>query len=233
VNAWYRLGWIFSRAFFALFGGLRVYGIENVPTSGAFLICANHCSLLDPPALGVCFRHEISYVAKKELHQWPVFGALLRRLSTIPIDRSRPSRQTINAITGVLATGRPLVIFPEGTRSRTGELGEAKTGIGFMARLAAVPILPAFIQNTCRWPWTFKKTSRMAIHFGSPIEAGWIAQISADKAGYRKIANEIMDRIRTQQAGATGADRSADSPTSIKTPPCAVDRSNVCPNGQI
>lgn len=233
MNAWYRLGWISSRAFFALFGGMRVFGKENMPSSGAFLICANHCSLLDPPALGVSFKHEISYLAKQELHRWPIFGALLRRLSTIPIDRSRPSRETIGAITRVLATGQPLVIFPEGTRSRTGQLGEAKVGIGFLARLVAVPVLPAYIENTSRWPWTLKRKNRMAIHYGSLIEADWIARVSANKAGYRKIANEIMDRIRTLQAGVNGADRIARHSVSIKTPPRTVDRSNVCPNGQI
>ncbi len=229
----YRLARASAQAFFFLCGGLRFFGTEHIPPAGAFFICANHCSLLDPPALGVAFKYEIGYLAKKELHELPVLRQLLPRLGTIPVDRAHPGKETVRVIMDVLTVGRPIVVFPEGTRSRTAQLGKAKAGIGFLARAAGVPVLPTYIQNTFRWPWTLKRRNRMAIHFGRPIEAEWIARVAPGKAGRQKIADEIINRIRALQQAATGADQTAEQTTTVGTPSQAVDKSNICPSGQI
>jgi len=202
----YRLGHTFYRVLFGLSGGIRIHGAEHIPQSGGFLICANHRSLLDPPAIGTVFKRAIGYLAKKELFAIPMFGKALPRVNAIPVDRDRLGKDTVKAIMHQVKSGVPVVVFPEGTRSRTGKLGEGKAGVGFLTKLVGAPVLPAYIQNTALWPRTWKKSQRMAIFFGKPIESEWIARIPRDKPGYQEIADEIIRRIRTLHKAATGAE---------------------------
>ncbi len=205
MNPLYWAGHTFYRVLFGLSGGVRVHGREHLPKNGAFLICANHCSLLDPPLIGTSMPMEIAYLAKKQLFKYPVLGSILRVVGAIPIDRSRLGRDTIRIMLRMLKAGRPMLLFPEGTRSRNGQFGEGKIGIGFLARMAGVAVVPTFIQNTWRWPRTWGRHHRIAVHFGAPLPAAWMTKVSRDKDGYQKIVAEIMDRIRILQSDAIGA----------------------------
>ena len=80
----YRPGRFVCRMFFRLFGGVQVFGKEHLPAFGAFLICANHTSLLDPPAVGVACPLPVAFLAKLELFRIPVFGWLIGALQSIP-----------------------------------------------------------------------------------------------------------------------------------------------------
>lgn len=233
MNLLYRAGHTFYRVLFAFSGGVRVHGREHLPRDEAFLICANHCSLLDPPLIGTTLSVEIGYLAKKELFKYPVLASILRTVGAIPIDRSRLGRDTIRTVSRVLKTGRPMLVFPEGTRSRNGKLGEAKTGIGFLARMTGLAVVPAYIHNTRRWPRTIGRGKRIAVHFGPPLSAAWMAKVARDKAGYQKIADEIVDRIRIMQPDAIGVGNAGDQPGSVQTPRRTVDKSTICPDGQI
>ena len=193
----YRPGWLACRVFYKLFGGVRVVGRENLPPDGRFLICANHASLLDPPAVGLAFRSPIGYLAKKELFSIPLFGPLLRTVGAIPVDRSRLGKGTLDAIAYLLNTGIPVLVFPEGTRSRTGRLGRGKAGVGLLAREMAVPLVPTYVHGTRYWPRTWKKANRICVDFGLPIPAEWVAETAADKTGYQGIADRLMSEIQT------------------------------------
>jgi 1-acyl-sn-glycerol-3-phosphate acyltransferase len=233
VNLLYRAGHSLYRVLFRVTGGVRVYGRECLPTTGAYLICANHCSLLDPPLIGSTFSREIGYLAKKELFKYPVLSSVLRAVGAVPVNRTRLGRDTVNSMVQTLKTGRPMVFFPEGTRSRTGKLGSAKLGVGFLARLTGVDAVPAFIRNTGRWPFTLRREYHISVHFGPPVSAEWMAKVPKDKAGYQKIADEIMDRIRILQSGAAGATFSTGQGMAVKPRGNEVDNSTTCPMGQI
>jgi 1-acyl-sn-glycerol-3-phosphate acyltransferase len=214
VKLLYRAGYLFYKLIVGLTGGVRVYGREHLPATGSFLICANHCSLLDPPLVGVSIGREIGYVAKEELFKYPILRSILHRVNAIPVNRARLSRETIKAILNKLKTGRPVVLFPEGTRSRDGRLGRGKTGIGLLARLAGTPVVPALIENTRRWPRTYRRQHRLAVRFGPPLPPEWMTKVSRNRDGYRKIVDEIMARIRILHPDAGSA-------------PCAAGRSNA------
>lgn len=231
----YRLSRAVCRLVLDLGGGVRVFGTEHIPKSGTFLICANHSTVLDPPAMGISFGREIGFLAKKELYSNPLFGGLIRNVNAIPIDRSRLGKDTIVAIKSLLEAGLPVMVFPEGTRSRTGKMGQGKIGIGFLAREAGVPLLPAYLHNIRLWPRTWKRKNRMAVYFGPPIGPEWVAGVPAGKKGYREISDHIMERIRTLQQVAVKAGDRAGMKVGVASTARrhAAEKSTICPKGQI
>ena len=186
----------------ALFIFLKVYckmktsGVGNVPRKGGVIIASNHIAGGDPPFVGGGIKRESYFLAKKELFKNFFLRNLIGSLNSIPVDRSVLDQRAIDAAERALRNGNVLILFPEGTRSRTGELGKGKPGIGLLARRVVVPIVPAYIRNSkgfLRLPFTGR---RLLIEYGSPIEAAWIASVPDTKDGYRQIAEEVMRRIR-------------------------------------
>lgn len=135
-----------ARAFAEVFSTLEVEGWENLPT-GACLFAANHESMLDPPLVGSCLPREIAFIARKSLFDNAVFGAVIRACHAIPLDRGEADIGAIRAALGALAEGRGLLIFPEGTRSQDGTIGEAKAGAGLLACRSGVPVVPVRIRG--------------------------------------------------------------------------------------
>ncbi len=225
MNLLFLLGYSIAWSFFWLSGGLRVIGREYVPRDGGFLVCANHQSQLDPPAIGVALKADIGYVAKKELFANPVFGFIIRRLGAIAIDRTRLRRETIDGLRRTLAQGKPVLMFPEGTRSRDGEIADPKIGTGLLAHAAGAAILPACVQNTRLWPRTWKRDRRIVIRFGEPITPEWLTSIPRNREGFRQIATEIIRRIRVLQSKTPAPS----SPAKGDDGP--VEKANTCPKG--
>ncbi|HXK45707.1 MAG TPA: lysophospholipid acyltransferase family protein, partial [bacterium] len=101
---------------FKLFFHLDVYGKENIPCSGKFVIAANHASFLDPPLLGYICPKPIAYFTKQE-QLFGLFGMLITRLGAIPLSKSSMGTSDIRMALNVIMKGKGLLIFPEGTRS--------------------------------------------------------------------------------------------------------------------
>ena len=129
---------------------LRVRGQENIPDSGGAIIAANHASYLDPPIVGGSIRRQVRYMAAEELFRIPVFGPLIRSVGSFPVKRGEDDRSALREAVRQLKRGHLLLVFPEGTRSFNGELGEGKAGIGFIALHAGVPVIPAFVEGRTR-----------------------------------------------------------------------------------
>jgi len=108
--------------------GLRVRGAEHVPSSGPALIVSNHQSILDPPLIGGATRRQIYFLAKAELFRIPVFGWLMRALHARPVRREGPDSRALRTAALLLEEGKALLVFPEGTRSLDGRLGEGAGG---------------------------------------------------------------------------------------------------------
>lgn len=128
-------------------GGARVVvrGAERLDPARAYLFVANHQSWVDVPALFAALPFDLHFLAKKELARVPFLGAYIRAVGMVFVDRAAPreARSSIGRTAGLLASGRSVVSFPEGTRSRDGALGEFKSG-GFGAAIesgaAVVPV---------------------------------------------------------------------------------------------
>lgn len=198
MSLWYRFFWALCYVLARLLWGLRVEGRENVPKKGPVIVACNHVSLLDPPVVGSGISRESGYVAKKELFAVPGFGRLIRSVNAIPIDRSRLSRETLEVLVGFLDSGRVLVMFPEGTRSRTGRLGSAKPGVGILLARRPVTVVPAYIEGTDAPLRNVFRRGRMRVVFGRPLALPLdVTSTSEGRGDPRRIAESILEAIRS------------------------------------
>jgi 1-acyl-sn-glycerol-3-phosphate acyltransferase len=130
---------------FAVVLRFRARGLEHVPKTGGGLVLINHQSSLDPLLAGVALARPISYVARDSLFSLPMIGWVLRNTYVLPINREAASSRLIKAMVRRLDHGFLVGMFPEGTRSRDGEVGEIKPGFIAMIRRSNVPIYPVGI----------------------------------------------------------------------------------------
>ena len=126
---------------------LKVIGKENIPKKGGIIIASNHVSNFDPPMVGIIFKGVCTFMAKEELFQKnKLVSWVLRHLHAYPIKRGARDSSGIDKALEGLKKGWNFVIFPEGTRSKTGELGKPKSGVSMVAAQAGVPVAPVFIK---------------------------------------------------------------------------------------
>lgn len=180
---------------------LEVEGLEHVPKTGPFILASNHASHFDPPAIGSVLQREVFFFARKSLFKPGFAKWLLDQLNTIPVDRDGDSdigalRRTIK----VLEAGEGLVLFPEGTRTRDGTLGEAKAGVGLIACKTQAPVIPVAVLGSyealppgARFPTLGQP---IQIHFGPPLLPAAYDSASKDKERYTQAAKAIMGAIQ-------------------------------------
>ena len=155
---------------------VRVHGLENLPPDGTPVVyMANHQSYMDIPALYGFLPVQFRIIAKESLFKVPFMGWHLTRAGNIPINRSN-RREAMRSIAGAaerIREGTSVVVFPEGTRSRTGVLQDLKAGSFKLAVSAGVPIVPITIVGTCK---VLEKDSlvfhpgRVDMYVGRPVE---------------------------------------------------------------
>jgi len=132
--------------------GIRVHveGLENVHPDKATIYCVNHQSAMDIPVLFVSLPVQFRFVAKRSLFNLPFMGSHLRRSGHIPVDRDRPreAMKSMKQVAKEIRDGKSVLLFPEGHRSRNGQLLPFKAGSFYIAILAGVPIVPITINGT-------------------------------------------------------------------------------------
>jgi 1-acyl-sn-glycerol-3-phosphate acyltransferase len=130
--------------------GVRVEGLENVPSGKAAVYCVNHQSTMDIPILYVNLPVQFRFAAKRSLFNLPFLGWHLRRSGHIPVDRDRPREALKSLKKGAIEVreGKSVMVFPEGARSRDGQMQPFKAGSFYIAILAGVPVIPITINGT-------------------------------------------------------------------------------------
>ena len=160
------------RVFATAFWSVRAYAAVRVPRTGGLLLAANHQSYLDPVLIGIAASRPLHFVARRTLFRFAPFAWAIRNLHAHPIDRDRGDIGAIRVVLENLRAGRAVVMFPEGTRTRSGRLGEPKEGFARIAARAGVPIVPVLVDGTRRlWPPhnPLPVPGRVNIIFGSPV----------------------------------------------------------------
>lgn len=149
----------------------RIIGLENVPATGGLIVASNHLSLWDPPLIGCALplSRKIHFMAKAELFSWPIFRWVITELGAFPVRRGMADRTAIRTALTLVEEGGVFGIFPEGTRSKTGELGQPAPGMAMIALKAGAPIVPAAVIGTNK---VFRQGSlfpQFEVRFGKPI----------------------------------------------------------------
>jgi len=165
-----RIGWEairwFARLFFFTVLSVRLKGRENVPSKGPFIIASNHLSWTDVPLVPAYLPGKAIYMAKEEAFYSKV-GWLVRFLGAFPVKRGEGDRQAIRAADEQLKAGKVLVIFPEGTRSRTHKMAKAHAGLGMIALRSGVPVVPVAVWGSENFLKKFRP--RVTITYGEPM----------------------------------------------------------------
>ena len=138
----YRLGYTISKVVAKLGFRLRTYGRENLIEDGPAILASNHASYLDPPLVGVSCRKDVYFLARKSLFERPVVGPILAQLNTVPVDRDRGDVGAVRAMIKLLKAGNRVLVFPEGTRSKDGNLQPARAGVGLLIAKSLAPVVP-------------------------------------------------------------------------------------------
>ena len=133
---------------FRLGFGLDVRGRSHIPRRGGFLLASNHLSYLDPPLLGAACSRRLSFMAQAQLFDHRVLGAFMRGVHVIPLQRGEGDAAAVREAVRRLRRGDAVAIFPEGGRQFSGQLGTAKGGVGLLAVMANVPIVPVLVRGT-------------------------------------------------------------------------------------
>jgi 1-acyl-sn-glycerol-3-phosphate acyltransferase len=178
--------------FTRLVAPLRVYGAERVPRSGGVVLALNHFSWLDPPAFGSACPRTIYYMAKIEAHRVPGLGQLIRAFGTFSVRRGQSDREAVRMMRTLVAEGKALGLFVEGTRQRSGVPGEVKPGAAMVALQEDVPVVPAVIYGT--QDWRLGNFHPASIAWGEPVR---FEGLSRNARGYREASGEIGRRIRS------------------------------------
>jgi 1-acyl-sn-glycerol-3-phosphate acyltransferase len=186
----YRLGRALFRIYFYTLCRLRVIGKQNVPTEGPVVLCANHTSLLDPPLLGSPLHRKVHFMAKAELFDVPVLGTVISKVGAFPVKRGGVSRESIRLATSLLKEGKVMGIFPEGSRSNSGGMGQK--GAASLALKSGATVVPVAIIGN----YSFFR--RMTIVYGNPVDLSEFAGASSDDL--EQATNKIMAYIRHMHA---------------------------------
>jgi 1-acyl-sn-glycerol-3-phosphate acyltransferase len=172
-------------------------GTEHVPAAGPVLIVANHSSVLDPPLVGGMCPRQLTFLAKAELFRIPGFGGLIRRLGARPLRREGADPSALRTARRVLAEGKALLVFPEGTRGEEGRLREAKPGAALLAVQSGAAVVPVYVSGSGRaWPRgrRLPRPAKVVVTFGAPLR--FQQATGADrKAQYETASRQMMAAI--------------------------------------
>ena len=193
----YRLSRLLFEATIHLLFRVRFFGRENLPDK-PYILVPNHASYLDPPLVGIAAKKDfVDFMAKEELLSMPVLGAWTKKVGCIHVDRGGSSAGALKEAVKRLSRDRVVCIFPEGTRSETGDLQEAKRGVGFLIAKAAVPIVPVYIcgsGDALPRGGEIHPGKRVDVIIGKPVMPDELSLLAKDKK-YEVITGRAMSSI--------------------------------------
>lgn len=196
----YRVCHSIARLIGRVFYRYEVVYRERCIEAGPALICCNHESFLDPPMVSIAFRKPIHFLARKTLFRNALFGGLIRRLNSIPVDQDRPDFTSLKRIVQLLKQGERVLIFPEGSRTLDGNLGPSEPGVGLLIAKSEAPVLPvrifgaydAFPRGSSK-----PKPGKITVVIGEPIDFTETIRQGGGKGKelYQQLADETMAAI--------------------------------------
>lgn len=158
----------------------------SIPDSGGLIVCSNHIHNFDPVLMAMGVRRQLHFMAKVEMFSWPILGWLARKGGAFPVKRGSADIQAVKHSLELLRSGKVLGIFPEGTRSKTGEVNAPFQGVTMLAERTGVLIVPAAIHGE------YKMGKRISIVYGEPVD---VKSLCPDQPYDRALATDKLMEI--------------------------------------
>lgn len=195
IPAWRRCTYAILRFiigfFFRLVFNIKYEGTENMPNTGSIILAGNHQTWFDPILIAIKVKYISSYMAKAELFKNPILGLAIRMVHGFPTRRSSNDVSSLSVAEEFIRKGYNLTIFPEGTRSKDGKIGRAKSGVALIASRCGVPVYPVGI--SFKRPLHFRST--ITVRFGKPLSPEELKITSMTKTDLRAAGERIMLKI--------------------------------------
>ena len=192
----YYVGRVIIRLLLFLLTRWQVRGRENIPAQGALLVVANHLNNADPPLLGVSLSRKVVFMAKQELFRSRLSSYFVGGFGAFPVHRGRLDKQAFRQADQLLAQGLVLVMFPEGKRSKSGQLQPASSGSALIALRSGAPILPVAITGTEKIKgvaWMLRRPA-ITVNIGHPFQLP-PGSSKLTKVELAEVTNFIMGRV--------------------------------------
>ncbi len=187
------------RGIFHLLARIKVTGVKNVPYGKPYVVAINHLSLFDPPLALAFWPEMVEAMGAVDIWHKPGQGQLVRLYHVIPVHRGEYDRELFDKVLSVLASGRPLLLAPEGGRSHSIGMKQAKPGVAYIIEKAGVPVVPVGIVGTT--DDFFKKAIKgerrlLEMNIGKPFLLPSVSGKGEEKReGRQKNADLVMSKI--------------------------------------
>lgn len=187
----YDFAFIVCNAFVKVGFKFRAEGVENLPQTGGYILCSNHRSYLDPIFLGVKVKRQLAFMAKEELFRVKVLGPIIKKLGAFPIARGKGDTGAVEFAIDTVKSGKALMLFPEGTRSKDGKLLKLKSGVIVIASQSQGLIVPSAIVFEGKLRFRRKVTVR----YGKPISCDELELNGVDRQSLKAAREKLTARI--------------------------------------
>jgi 1-acyl-sn-glycerol-3-phosphate acyltransferase len=173
----------------------RAIGVKNVPKSGPLILAPNHFSQMDHFFAGVYLRRQVRFMAKSQLFGPPVLTYVYKHGGVFPIRRGHKDDEAFKTAFTILGREEMLLIYIEGGRSRSGELGEPKRGVGQLALESGAPVVPVAIHGSAGVRrWRRFRFPKVTVQFGEPLS--FPVEESPSRERQLEVAGEVFDKVR-------------------------------------
>jgi 1-acyl-sn-glycerol-3-phosphate acyltransferase len=173
----------------------RAIGVENVPLTGRVIITPNHFSQMDHFFAAVYLRRKVQFMAKSQLFGNPIFNYIFFHGGVFPVRRGYNDEESFKTAHTVLDSGRALLMYAEGGRSRTGDLGEPKRGVGKIGLESGAPVVPCAIHGSAHVRgWKRFRFPKVTIQFGEPMS--FPVKENPSREEQQEVANQVFDAVR-------------------------------------
>lgn len=186
---------------------VRAIGRENVPKKGALVLAPNHLSQMDHFFCGLYLRRKIRFMGKSQLFGPPVLTYVFKHGGVFPIRRGHDDEEAFKTAYTILDQGGMLLVYAEGGRQRSGELGRARPGIGRIALESGAPIVPVAIHGSARVRrWKRLSFPRVTVQYGEPLT--FPVEESPSREHQLEVAEAVFAKVREMYEGlATRSER--------------------------